>query len=327
MSVSNASVARAIERSVKTRWSARARGLALVTGSFLLTGGLLPPLAVSADPPAREQRHRDIMSQLDGQIERMSKFGALERDFQSWRVAVRKEGAVRKPLEPGERGEPALDARSMLIGVPPQGAQTVQEFVHFFSTRGRNQFRASLARLKPYRPMIEKVFAEEGVPVDLLWVGLVESGYSPETKSAKEAVGIWQFIPETAARFGLSTAGHDERTDPVKSTKAAARYLRFLYERFGDWALALAAYNAGEERIAGLIKRTGIVDFWELARQKLLPRETQDYVPAILAARLLAGGRVASDAELTEHRTTRRIFAPFSPSVEEGIVRRTEGRF
>lgn len=325
MSVTEASIALARERSVTSRSPGRVRRLALAAGHCWLAVGLLVPPALATDPPAWEQRHRDLMSQLDGQIERMSKFAELERDFQSWRVAVREEGSVKDPLDLSQRRDPAVDAG--LIQVPPESAETIREFVHFFSTRGRNHFQSSLARLKLYRPMIEKVFADEGLPVDLLWVGLVESGYSPVAKSPKEAVGMWQFIPETAARFGLSTMGRDERTDPVKSTKAAARYLRFLYERFGDWALALAAYNAGEARIADLIKRTGIGDFWQLARRGLLPRETQDYVPAILAARQLAGGSVASRAEMTEQKVARRIFAPVSPSAEEGIVRRAEERF
>ncbi len=325
MSIAEASVARARERRLTSRSPGRGGRLALVAGHWWLAFGLLLPPALAADPPAWEQRHRDIMSQLEGQIERMSKFAELERDFQSWRVAVGKERAVNEPLELGQRRDPGLDTG--VIRVPPESAETIREFVQFFSTRGRNHFQSSLARLKLYRPKIEKVFAEEGLPVDLLWVGLVESGYSPVARSPKEAVGMWQFIPETAARYGLSTAGRDERTDPVKSTKAAARYLRFLYERFRDWALALAAYNAGEARIADLIKRTGIVDFWQLARHRLLPRETQDYVPAILAVRQLAGGGVASNAERTEQKVARRILAPLSPSAEEGFVRRAEERF
>mgnify|MGYP000385339638 CR=1 FL=1 len=265
------------------------------------------------------------MSQLDDQIERMSKFAELEHDFQSWRAEVHKEGAFKEALDLGQRRDPALPTE--LIRVPPESAETIQEFVRFFSTRGRSHFQSSLTRLRLYRPMIESVLTTEGVPVDLLWVGLVESGYNPVAKSAKEAVGMWQFVPDTAARYGLSMTGRDERMNPVKSTRAAARYLRFLYEKFGDWALALAAYNAGETRIADLIKRTGIVDFWQLARDGLLPNETQDYVPAILAARLLAGGSVASGTEKTEHKAARRIFAPFSPLAEEGIVRRTKERF
>lgn len=325
MPVTEASFARATARSVTSRSPVCDRGWALAAGRGWLAVGLLLSSTLAADPPAWEQRRRDIISQLDAQIERISIFAELERDFQSWRVAGPKERGFNEAQNLSQRRAPA--SHTEFIRVPPENAETIQEFVRFFSTQGRNHFQASLLRLKLYRPMIEKVFAEEGIPVDLLWAGLVESGYSPVARSPKEAVGMWQFIPETAERYGLSTEGRDERTDPVKSTAAAARYFRFLYARFGDWALALAAYNAGEARIADLIRRTGIVDFWELSRHGLLPRETQDYVPAILAARQLAGGSVASHPEMTEQKVAHRIFAPISPSAEEGVAHRAEERF
>lgn len=281
--------------------------------------------ALAAERPAWERLHQDIASQLDGQIERISKFAELEGTFQSWRDAARKEKAASEPPELIQGDPAALNAGA--LHVPPENTATVQEFVRFFSTRGRGHFQASLARLNLYRPMIERIFAEEGLPVDLLWVGLVESGYSPVARSPKEAVGMWQFIPETAERYGLSTTGKDERTDPVKSTKAAARYLRFLYERFDDWALALAAYNAGEARVANLVKRTGVADFWRLARLGVLPRETQDYVPAVLAARQLAGGSRGSAGETGEHKVARQVFAPFSPSAQMDVIHSAEERF
>jgi hypothetical protein len=280
---------------------------------------------LAAQGPPWEPLHRDIASQLDAQMERTSRFAELESSFQSWRDASRNERLIGEPSELAQGDAPALDAGP--FPVPAENAETVREFVRFFSTRGRGHFQASLARLERYRPMIEKTFAEEGLPVDLLWVGLVESGYSPVARSPKEAVGMWQFIAETAARFGLSTTGRDERTDPIKSTKAAARYLRFLYARFGDWALALAAYNAGEARIADLVRRTGVADFWGLARLGVLPRETQNYVPAILAARQLAGGSVELPSTVIEKKVAQRIFAPTSPSAGWDTGRNAEERF
>ncbi|MBI3697627.1 MAG: lytic transglycosylase domain-containing protein [Acidobacteria bacterium] len=163
--------------------------------------------------------------------------------------------------------------------------------------------------------MIERIFAEEGVPLDVLWVGLVESGYNPLARSPKNAAGIWQLIPETAARYGLSVNGRDDRSDPAQATRAAARHLRFLHQTFGDWLLALAAYNAGEQRVAAAIERAGARDFWQLARLGLLPRETQDYVPAVLAARLLGEQLASAGAfvdDLGSKRPPRRLFPSLS---------------
>jgi hypothetical protein len=146
-------------------------------------------------------------------------------------------------------------------------------------------FTAGLNRLTVYRPMMARIFREEGVPEWLLAVGLVESGFNTAALSPKQALGIWQFIPTTGARYGLQrTALGDERRHPEKSTRAAARYLRDLYALFGDWPLAIAAYNTGEGRMAKIMKRTGARDFWTMAARRLLPDETINYVPAVLAA-------------------------------------------
>lgn len=224
----------------------------------LLVLALLGLTARAEGPRLFQDLHRDLLARADEQLERVSQFAELERNFRTWRRE--------------NHAEPAASADS--------------DFVRYFTTRGRNRFQASAARLARFRPMIERVFAEEGVPSDWIWVGLVESGYDPLARSPKNAVGIWQLIPETARRYGLWVgAERDDRTEPVLATRAAARYLRFLYNNFGDWLLALAAYNAGEQRVAGAVERAGVRDFWELSRMGLLPRETQDYVPAVLAAK------------------------------------------
>jgi membrane-bound lytic murein transglycosylase D len=148
-----------------------------------------------------------------------------------------------------------------------------------------------LARMNSYRDSFVQILEEEGVPVGLLGVALVESGFNPLALSPKGARGIWQFMPATARRYGLSVGpGGDHRTHPEHATRAAARYLRDLYQMFGDWKLALAAYNAGEGRIQRIIKRTGIRDFEEMSRRGLLPLETRKYVPAVLAAWSRVGG-------------------------------------
>ena len=164
-------------------------------------------------------------------------------------------------------------------------------FIKYFQSRGKARLEIGRARFASYRPMMAQVFRQEGVPEWLLGVGFVESTYNSGAHSPKEAHGIWQFIPGTGDRYGLKrTAWTDERGNPEKSTRAAARYLRDLHALFGDWLLALAAYNWGEGRVAKVIHRTGIRDFWTMADRGLLPQETANYVPSVLAAsRLLLG--------------------------------------
>ena len=146
-----------------------------------------------------------------------------------------------------------------------------------------------LARSGRFTPMIERVFQEEGLPKDLAQVAMVESSFIPRARSPKAACGIWQFIPETGRNYGLNSNGYiDERNDPEKATRAAARYLRFLYDLFHDWYLAMAAYNAGEGKIVRTMEKTGLTDFWQLAASGLLKPQTQNYVPAVIASTLIA---------------------------------------
>ena len=195
----------------------------------------------------------------------------------------------------------ALDAPSRSVALGPldgsffagnySAQPRVTAFLNYFQGRGRSRLEIGRARLNSYRPMMAQVFREEGVPEWLLSVGFVESTYSTGAHSPKAAHGIWQFIPGTGDRYGLKrTAWTDERGNPEKSTRAAARYLRDLHALFGDWLLALAAYNWGEGRVAKVVHRTGIRDFWTMADRGLLPQETANYVPSVLAvSRLLFG--------------------------------------
>ena len=133
-------------------------------------------------------------------------------------------------------------------------------------------------------PALTSILREKGLPAGLMGVAAIESGFNPLALSPKGARGLWQLMPETARRYGLLVEPYqDERTDPVKSTLAAAAYMRDLYTQFQDWPLALAAYNAGEDRVAQAMRRAGARDFWTLRRKSALPDETLRYVPAALA--------------------------------------------
>jgi peptidoglycan lytic transglycosylase D len=170
-------------------------------------------------------------------------------------------------------------------------AAPVFQFINFFvAGRGRSTMEVGLQRSGRYRQLAEKIFKEERVPLDLIWLAQAESVWKPNALSWAAAKGIWQFIPSTGSRYGLAqTSWVDQRSHPEMSTRAAARYLKFLHEFFaGDWLLAMAAYNSGEYRVAGAISKCGYADFWELHRRGLLPAETRNYVPIILAIMIVS---------------------------------------
>src|SRR5262245_59421911 len=165
-------------------------------------------------------------------------------------------------------------------------APPVFQFINFFvSGRGHSTMVVGLQRSGRYRQMVEKIFKEEKVPLDLIWLAQAESVWKPNALSRAAAKGIWQFIPSTGTRYGLAqTTWIDERSHAEKSTRAAARYLRWLHDHFaGDWLLAMAAYNSGENRVDSAIAKCGYADFWELYKRGLLPQETRNYVPCILS--------------------------------------------
>jgi membrane-bound lytic murein transglycosylase D len=181
------------------------------------------------------------------------------------------------------------EIKSTHSDLPLMMTDQVAGFINYFSNRGREKFERSFARSGRYEDMIRHTLREEGVPQDLIYLAQAESGFHPLAVSRAGARGMWQFMGSRARGYGLQrTWWVDDRQDPEKSTRAAARHLKDLYNQFGDWYLAMAAYNSGPGTVQSAVKRTGYADFWELYRRNVLPRETRNYVPIILAVTIMA---------------------------------------
>ena len=177
------------------------------------------------------------------------------------------------------------------LNVPTIRTAKIDRHVQFFSYQIRDRFEQWLSRFERYRPSVQNIFSEFKLPVDLVFLSLVESGFNTNAVSRAKAVGPWQFMKPTAKIYGLRVDSWvDERRDPVKSTFAAAQYLRDLYQLFGSWPLAMAAYNAGEGKVGRSMARLKIkdADFWSLLDTRLLRAETKEYVPRFVAAAQIA---------------------------------------
>ena len=174
----------------------------------------------------------------------------------------------------GRRSDMPIDANDRVVAS-----------LQFFQTRGRQTFATWLRRAGRYRALLTDILQREGMPSDLFYLAVIESGLNPRAYSRARAVGLWQFMAHTGRMMGLErTHWVDERRDPIKATVAATRYLKDLLTEFGDWRLALAAYNAGPGRVRRAIARAGTNDYWQLN----LPRETKNYVPLFMAATVIA---------------------------------------
>lgn len=159
--------------------------------------------------------------------------------------------------------------------IPVELNQHVQVWIEYFTTRDKERFQRFLDRGQPYRDVVENTLEENDLPAELYYLAMIESGFRTNALSHAKAVGVWQFIPGTARRYGLRIDRHvDERRDPIRATEAAAKYLRDLYNVFGSWHLAMAAYNAGEIRVLRAVFKGRTRNFWELIEAKTLPRVT-----------------------------------------------------
>jgi membrane-bound lytic murein transglycosylase D len=194
------------------------------------------------------------------------------------------------PTDPNLRPKVKEEIEATVSQLPLQENDAVLSYVHYFSTeRGRNVLLGGLRRSGRYRPLVQRILDDEGVPQELIYLAQVESGFLPRARSNKQAVGMWQFVQFRGRQYGLMQGpGTDDRLDPEKATRAAAKHLHDLYAMFGDWYLAMAAYNCGPGCVQRAVERTGYADFWELRRLNVLPHETANYVPLIVALTIMA---------------------------------------
>ncbi len=185
--------------------------------------------------------------------------------------------------EPPEMEVPEFDQ------IPEDVQPYVQKWLNYFQGKGREHMERYLSRSSRYERLMKRILRENGIPEDLIYIALIESGFSPRAISRSRAVGYWQFIRGTGKRYGLAINTFvDERRDPVLATQAAADYFKGLYGEFNSWFLAMASYNVGEGRVRREINRIKSRDFWVIAKRRRLPKETINYVPKFLAARLIA---------------------------------------
>lgn len=228
-----------------------------------------------------QERELTMLAAGDGSTERLADPASIDEVGD---IAVSEAPAS----EQGRRmAEEAV--RTEAIDLPLDLNDAVLACVDLYQGTLRDWFAAALARGGRYLPFIRAAFAAEGIPQDLAYVALVESAFKPAALSRARAKGVWQFISATGKRFGLEQDWWlDERSDPEKATRAAARYLKELYAEFGDWNLALAGYNAGEGKVARAIARYQTRDFWELRKTPAFKPETRNYVPMIHAAIVVA---------------------------------------
>lgn len=196
---------------------------------------------------------------------------------------------VTPPVDAKVKAEAEAQIKSTHSDLPLMLTDPVAAYINYFSGRGRGVLERALVRSGRYRETIQTTLQQEGVPQDLIYLAQAESGFYPQAVSRAGARGLWQFMAGRARGYGLErNYWVDERQDPEKATRAAGHHLKDLYAEFGDWYLAMAAYNSGPGTVQQAVRRTGYADFWELYKRNVLPKETRNYVPIILAVTIMA---------------------------------------
>ncbi len=249
------------------------------------------PGGAFADPSVAEAYRRTLQTVQVREVEMLSAGdGFTEADSEPASI----DGVGQLPVSDGPpsastRAQATAAVASEAIDLPIELNDAVLSCIDLYQGSQREWFESALARGHRYLPHIREVFASEGIPQDLAYVALVESAFKPTAYSRAKARGVWQFVSATGRRYGLGIDWWvDERSDPDKATRAAARYLKDLYALFGDWNLALAGYNAGEGKVLRAMRRYGKSDFWALRRTRGLRAETKNYVPLVHAAIVIA---------------------------------------
>ncbi len=194
------------------------------------------------------------------------------------------------PVDPRLKDRVAAQIQAGQSQLPLTVNDAVLSYISYFTnTKGSRTLLVGLRRSGRYRDMILRIFAEEGVPRELIHVAQAESGFAAMAVSHKSATGMWQFMKPRGHEYGLTTSKlHDDRLDPEKATRAAARHLRDLYNQTGDWHLAMAAYNCGPACVERAVQRTGYADYWELRARNAIPKDTRSYVPVIIAMAIVS---------------------------------------
>jgi membrane-bound lytic murein transglycosylase D len=249
-------------------------------------------LAASAANPNDRQDFERRFEQMADSIHRYDLAGlgaaASVEDAQFEKAPLEDILQMTFPVDPKLKGRIQDQLQATVSQLPLTVNDVVAGYIHYFEGRGRRTLIAGLERAGRYHPMIQRVLDEEGVPQELIHLAQAESGFLPRAVSRKKATGMWQFVNWRGQEYGLKqTPWVDDRLDPEKATRAAARHLRDLYRKFGDWYLAVAAYNCGPGVIERAVERTGYADFWELRSRGVIPLETSNYVPIILAMTIM----------------------------------------